>query len=95
MNVKKTKKFKENRPENFHVHDTGLKLKVLDSRLIRTSSILALTCCYSWTITYMAQLYLLVGAHDNWVKRNVIPPVNLSAVAAVIAVGHEWTRLRV
>ena len=23
MNVKKTKKFKENRPENHHVHDTG------------------------------------------------------------------------
>ena len=22
MNVKKTKKFKENRPENYHVHDT-------------------------------------------------------------------------
>ena len=23
MNVKKTKKFKENRPENYHVHDRG------------------------------------------------------------------------
>ena len=23
MNVKKTKKFKENRPENYHVHDTN------------------------------------------------------------------------
>ena len=23
MNVKKTKKFKENRPENYHVHDKG------------------------------------------------------------------------
>ena len=26
MNVKKTKKFKENRPENYHVHDTTLEL---------------------------------------------------------------------
>ena len=25
MNVKKTKKFKENRPENYHVHDNCLK----------------------------------------------------------------------
>ena len=24
MNMKKTKKFKENRPENYHVHDIGL-----------------------------------------------------------------------
>ena len=23
MNLKKTKKFKENRPKNYHVHDTG------------------------------------------------------------------------
>ena len=23
MNMKKTKKFKENRPENYHVHDNG------------------------------------------------------------------------
>ena len=27
MNVKKTKKFKENRPENFHVHDRSIKNK--------------------------------------------------------------------
>ena len=25
MNVKKTKKFKENRPENYHVHDSRLQ----------------------------------------------------------------------
>ena len=28
MNVKKTKKFKENRPENYHVHDNELRAKV-------------------------------------------------------------------
>ena len=27
MNMKKTKKFKENRPENYHVHDTPLHLE--------------------------------------------------------------------
>ena len=28
MNVKKTKKFKENRPENYHVHDTVMNLSL-------------------------------------------------------------------
>ena len=33
-------------------------------RLIRTSSLLALACCYlMWMVTYMAQLHPLIGAH--------------------------------
>ena len=30
MNVKKTKKFKENHPENYHVHD--IRLGIIDER---------------------------------------------------------------
>ena len=26
VNMKKTKKFKENRPENYHVHDRGVRV---------------------------------------------------------------------
>ena len=35
VNVKKTKKFKENRPENYHVHDTNenILFNLLRSRL--------------------------------------------------------------
>ena len=33
MNVKKTKKFKENRPENYHVHDSRLVDSQTTSRL--------------------------------------------------------------
>ena len=32
MNVKKTKKFKENRPENYHVHDNNQPASGLSSR---------------------------------------------------------------
>ena len=36
-------------------------------RLIRTGSLLALTCCYlMWMVTYMAQLHPLIGAHNLW-----------------------------
>ena len=39
MNVKKTKKFKENRPENYHVHDS---INVASPRTIPHTSILFL-----------------------------------------------------
>ena len=37
MNVKKTKKLKENRPENYHVHDTN-RLKTRSRALLDFSS---------------------------------------------------------
>ena len=35
MNVKKTKKFKENHPENYHVHDIGETVeRIMDSLIL-------------------------------------------------------------
>lgn len=47
-------------------------------RLIRTSSLLALACCYlMWMLTYMAQLHPLISTHrlpsKNPKKRCLIP----------------------
>ena len=35
MNVKKTKKFKENRPENYHVHDRTVVANMIASDAIK------------------------------------------------------------